>query len=155
MAGYSKVYFVGSTGGFMGADSLARPFFQIMVGDGSRQWLEVVYDAASQASVAAAEGPLAAPLPKRMGKVVTIIPAKPDDPVALLDAVIAFFPAFFRDCPTLLAVEAQLSDVEMLDFHLRENVPAQWEQLRKEALPRFRELGLFHADLKEVDTSGL
>ena len=91
MAGYSKVYFVGSTGGFMGADGLARPFFQIMVGDGSRQWLEVVYDAASQASVAAAEGPLAAPLPKRMGKVVTIIPAKPDDPVALLDGAMNSF----------------------------------------------------------------
>ncbi|MEO7647173.1 MAG: hypothetical protein ABIV11_02885 [Gemmatimonadaceae bacterium] len=155
MVGYSKVYFVGATGGFMGADRLARPFFQIMVGDGSRQWMEVVYDAASQASVAAAEGPLASPLPKRMGKVITIIPAKPDDPVAFLDAVIAFFPAFFRDCPTLSAVEAQLADVEMLDFHMGENVPAQWEQLRKEALPRFRELGLFQADLREVDTSGL
>ena len=153
MAGYSKVYFVGSTGGFMGADGLARPFFQIMIGDASRQWMEVVYDAASQASVSAAEGPLASPLPKRIGKVVTIIPAEPDDPVALLDAVIAFFPAFFRDCPSLAAVEAQLASVEMLDFTTRENVPAQWDQLRKEALPRFRELAVFEADLKQITPS--
>ena len=43
MAGFSKVYFVGSTGGFMGADGLARPFFQILQGESDRQWLEPLY----------------------------------------------------------------------------------------------------------------
>ena len=151
MAGYSKVYFVGSTGGFMGSDGLARPFFQIMVGDAGRQWLEPVYDAQSDRLVASAADASDRLVPKPIGDVRALVPRGPDDPVALLDAVIAFFPAFFRMCPSLAKVEAQLYGVERLDFDLGNSVPAEWPNLRAEALPRFRELAVFEADLRLLD----
>src|SRR5690349_7947903 len=153
MAGFSKVYFVGSTGGFMGADGLARPFFQIMVGDADRQWLEPVYDPESQEYTAAAES--SAPVPHPIGDVRALVPRGPDDSVALLDAVIAFFPALFRSCPSLATVEAQLSGVTRLDFNIGESVPSEWNQLRAEAYPIFAQLGLFEADLRPVDIDAI
>lgn len=155
MAGFSKVYFVGSTGGFMGADGLAFPFFQIMVGDAGRQWLEVIYNSRSESGFPPESGVERPPPSLRMGRVTTIIPARPNDPVALIDAVIAFHPALFRGCPSLDAVQAQLANVEVLDFHLGKNIPRQWTQLRAEALPRFKELAIFEADLTLLEDRGL
>ena len=43
MAGYSKIYCVGGEGGFLGADGMNPIDFQILIGDGDRQWLEVRY----------------------------------------------------------------------------------------------------------------
>ena len=155
MAGFSKVFFIGSTGGFMGADGLARPFFQIMVGDADRQWLEPVYDPESQRS--SDEGSLSAgtPVPRPIGDVRALVPIKPDDPIAILDAAIAFFPALFAACPTLPQVEAQLSGVTRLDFNIGRSVPSEWDRLRAEALPQFRELGVFEADLHPFNMSSL
>lgn len=155
MAGFSKVYFVGATGGFMGADGLAYPFFQIMVGDAGRQWLEAIYNFRSESGFAPAADVERPPPSLRMGRVTTIIPARPNDPVALMDAVIAFQPALFRGCPSLDAVQAQLANVEVMDFDAGENIPRQWAQLRAEALPRFRELAIFEADLELVETRGI
>lgn len=154
MAGFSKVYFVGSTGGFMGADGLAFPFFQIMVGDAGRQWLEVIYNSRSQHEFAAKSNADRWPVPLCMGSVMTVIPAAPNDPVGVMDAVIAFYPRLFRDCPSIAAIEAQLRGVEVLDFDTGDNVPADWPQLRAEALPRFRRLAIFEADLRPVEIGG-
>ena len=150
MAGYSKVYFVGATGGYMGADGLAPPFFQIMVGNAGRQWMEPVYNSASQSAIAATSDPERWPVPMSIGRVVRIIPAAPDDPVSILDAVIAFYPGFFRGCPSLAAVEKQLLTVAVIDFDEGEGVPAEWQQLRVEAFPRFQQLAIFEADLTEI-----
>lgn len=43
MAGFSKIYCVGGLGGFQGADGVNPILFQILVGDASRQWLQVHY----------------------------------------------------------------------------------------------------------------
>src|SRR5262245_16652174 len=101
MAGYSKLYVVGGLGGFQGADGVNPIAFQILVGEGNRQWLEVHYfDRAL----------------KPIGRVRVIIPAGPDHPDALLDACIAFYPEHFRHCPLLSEVEQELLDTERLDF---------------------------------------
>ena len=152
MAGFSKVYFVGSTGGFMGADGLARPFFQIMVGDSDRQWMEPVYDPESQRGVEGASGS-DAPLPRPIGDVRALVPAQPDSPDSVLDAVIAFFPAFFSSCPSLPSVAAQLSGVTRLDFNIGQSVPSEWNRLRSEALPLFKRLGIFEAELRPFDAN--
>jgi len=144
MAGYSKIYCIGSSGGFRGSDGLARPFFQILVGNSDRQWMEPLYDLESNRQ---AKGPT----PKPIGDVKTLIPAGPNDPVAILDATIAFFSELFRDCPTFAVIESKLQNVAMLDFNDGKSVPMEWKQLRREALPRFRELAVFEAELKEMD----
>ncbi|MGI8402229.1 MAG: hypothetical protein ACR2NS_11605 [Gemmatimonadaceae bacterium] len=153
MAGFSKVYFVGSTGGFMGSDGLARPFFQIMVGDAGRQWLEPVYDPESRANAGHGVPAAGDPVPRSIGDVKALVPSEPDSPVSVLDAVIAFFPEFFASCPSLPKVEAQLSGVTRLDFDIGQSVPSEWNQLRAEALPLFKELGIFEAELRPFDSS--
>lgn len=137
MAGFSKVYFIGSTGGFMGADGLARPFVQILQGEGNRQWFEAVYQDDEM---------------RPMAGLRTMVPARPDDPLALLDAAIVFASRLFEQCPSFNTVAAQLEGVGKLDFDIGRSAPAEWTALRREALPIFQKLNVFEAELRPVDT---
>ena len=134
MAGFSKVYFIGGAG----PDGLSKPFVQLMQGDGSRQWFEAIY---------------ADDTMMPMGRVEAVVPASPDHPLALLDAAIAFLPRLFDHCPSFGGVLKALEGVTLLDFHLGRGVPAEWSKLRDEALPTFRELNVFQADLKPFDVT--
>ena len=71
MAGYSKIYCVGEDT----LDGINPIYYQILVGDGNRQWLEVHY---LDASI----------MP--MGSMKVIIPEGPDHPNTLIDACLAF-----------------------------------------------------------------
>lgn len=134
MAGFSKVFFIGGAG----PDGLSRPFVQLMQGDGGRQWLEPIYDDDTM---------------KPMGQIKALVPPGPDHPLALLDAAIAFLPRLFEHCPSFGTVSAQVEGVTLLDFHLGRSVPAEWSQLRDQALPTFRQLNVFQADLKLLDVT--
>ena len=137
MAGYSKLYVVGEEGGFMGADGVTNVALQIWVGEGNRQWLEPHYFRAPARGIA---------------KVSRIVPAGPDHPDALIDACIAFYPDFFRTCPSLAEAELVLNDTELLDFDMgRSNVPVIWKKLREEARPRFKQLCIMQARLEPVE----
>ena len=71
---------------------------------------------------------------KPIGKINVTIPNSPEDPNQLLDALIAFAPKFFDNCPSLEGVKNQLVNEKSLDFHLREDdIPENWNELRKEA----------------------
>ena len=140
MAGFSRVYFIGSTGGFMGSDGLARPFIQILQGEGGRQWLEAIYQDPNARAIA---------------ELKTVVPVSPDDPLALLDAAIVFASHLFEGCPTFNTVAAQLEGVGKLDFDIGQSAPTEWAQLRTEALPIFRKLNVFEAELRPLDTSSL
>ncbi|NLX55749.1 MAG: hypothetical protein GXY58_11600 [Planctomycetaceae bacterium] len=133
MAGFSKIYCVGGLGGFQGADGINPIEFQIWVGNADRQWLQPHY------------------INRRirpLGVVKCLIPEGPDDPNALLDACIAFYPEHFRECATLPVVEKRLADTSRLDFHHgKEDIPEEWPQLRTEAWPLFRKLNIFEGRL--------
>ena len=139
MSGYSKCYFIGGSGGYMGADGLARPFVMLLVGSSDRQWIEAIYQDDQM---------------RPLGRIKSLVPAAPDDPAALLDAAIVFLPQLFESCPSLNSVAAQLEGVDRLDFHLGRSVPSEWSRLREEALPRFKELAVFEADLRSVNLAG-
>jgi hypothetical protein len=133
MAGYSRLYVIGGLGGFMGADGVNPIQFQILVGDADRQWLEPHYFDTSI---------------RPIGSLRVIVPAGPDDPDALLDACIAFFPQHFTRCPSLAAVEAALRAADRLDFDAKpEAIPTGWTRLREEARPLFGQLNIWRADL--------
>ena len=136
MAGIVKLYLVGSPGGFMGSDGIV-PSLQIMVGASSREWLEPVYLASNLG---------------RLVNISTIVPAGPDDPNKLIDACIAFAPAWFEHCPSMAKVRAQL-DVGRtgLDFD-HGGVPEAWAALREEARERFAELTIAEAELRTIQT---
>lgn len=134
MAGFSKIYCVGGLGGFQGADGVNPLLFQILVGEADRQWLQVHYfDSAI----------------RPIGKIDTIIPARPDDPNALLDACIAFFPLHFQECPALAQVSIALKDAERMDFNSEASeIPNDWQILREQARASFRALNIWSADLQ-------
>lgn len=114
----------------MGADGLARPFVQIFQGDGNRQWFEAIYQDESM-------HPLAG--------IRTLIPERPNEPAAILDAAIVFAPRLFDQCSTLASVTAQLVGTDVLDFNIGTGVPREWKQLRREALPILQGLNVFEA----------
>ncbi len=133
MAGYSKIYVIGSPGGFMGADGVNTIEFMILVGDASRQWLEPKYFDKSI---------------KPIGQINNIVPLGPDHPDSLLDACIAFCPRHFRSCPSLQEVENNLHGIKKMDFDATpEIIPPAWEQLREEARPIFSNMHIWVADL--------
>ncbi len=90
-----------------------------MQGEADRQWFEAIY---------------ADDTMKPMGGIQSMVPASPDHPLAPLDATIAFLPRLFEHCPSFRNVSGQLAGVTLLDFHLRQGVPAEWSQLRDEGL---------------------
>ncbi len=139
MAGYSRIYCIGGRGGFQGADGINPIRLQIWVGDADRQWLEPHYIDSTL---------------RPLGALRSIIPETPHHSNALLDACIAFYPAHFRDCPKLAALERQLGGVTQLDFNLgKDEFLKEWSQLRSEARPHFRTLHIFEAELVLVDLS--
>ena len=137
MAGYSKIYVVGGLGGMMGADGVNPIEFLILVGNADRQWLEPHYFDSSIKSI---------------GRLRTIVPIGPDHPDSLLDACIAFYPQYFKSCPSLAAVMLSLQRVERLDFsaHPRE-IPSTWAKLREEARPIFASMNIWRANLVPVE----
>ena len=130
----SKIYCIGSEGGFMGSDGLRTIDLQILVTEGARQAL-VAYH-----------------LDKRirpMGRVEVIIPASPDHPDALIDAFLAFYPEYFESCPSLVQVAEGLANATRIDFN-RDGEPTSWAQLREEARPIFKKMIIYEASLNEI-----
>jgi hypothetical protein len=81
------------------------------------------------------------------------VPEGPDDPNALLDACLAFYPTAFAQCPSMKQVKSKLAKAERLDFDLGKNkIPREWDQLRSEARGPFSELNIFEAELKIIGT---
>lgn len=139
MAGIFKMYVVGGSGGYMGSDGVNPVEFMILVGIGSRMWMEPSYHNRALAP---------------LGKVRTIIPERPDSPDAVLDACLAFAPEYFAACPSLAKVRSEIGDAEQLDFDGgTERVAPSWRALRDEARAEFARIGVWEAELVAV-TSG-
>ena len=120
----------------MGSDGINRLDLLILVGDGDRRWFEArIFN----------------PEIRPLGEVEIIIPQGPDHPDSLLDALIAFFPSYFDDCPTMAQVRKEIEGVQRLDFDRGEGIPESWEQLRKEARKLVKNLPVYEAVLKKVE----
>ena len=91
----------------------------IFRGDGNRIWYESHY---LDRSI------------KPIGGINTTVPNFPEDSNQLLDALIAFAPKFFENCPSLEGVKNKLADKKILDFDLgKDDIPEDWNKLREEA----------------------
>ena len=156
MAGYSKIYCVGGEGGFLGADGMNPICFQILVGDAHRQWLKVHYlnrDVNKLFdSIIRSERENSGPdrRIRPMGRIRKIIPLGPNHPDSLIDACLAFAPAYFKSCPSLTQVAEGLENASSIDFDL-DGEPAGWAQLREEARPLFKHLIIYEAVLQKMN----
>ena len=91
----------------------------IFRGDGGRIWYEPHY---LDKSI------------KPIGGIAVTVPNGPEDPNQLLDALIAFAPKFFENCPSLEVIKNKLADKKRLDFDLgKDDIPESWDELRKES----------------------
>lgn len=135
MAGYSKIYCVGDDGW----DGINPIYFQILVGDADRQWMESCYFDRRITPLA---------------RIKVIIPAGPNHPDALIDACLAFCPKSFESCPSLVHVSEVLENKTRIDFHL-DGEPVGWGQLREEARPFFRKITIYEAELKKIQGRSL
>jgi hypothetical protein len=101
MAGFCALYCIGGLGGFRGSDGINPILMQIWVGISNRQWFEARYFDSDI-------GPI--------GRIKVVVPEGPDDPNALLDACLAFYPRAFDQCASMAAVQSKLAEAEQLDF---------------------------------------
>lgn len=137
VAGYSKLYVVGSLGGFMGTDGIDPIEFLILVDNADRQWLEPHYFDRSIMPI---------------GRLRAIMPLGPNHPDSLLDACIAFCPRRFKSCPSLVEVEPALGETDRLDFDASpQKIPGAWVRLREEARPLFAAMNIWRADLVPME----
>lgn len=134
LAGYTAIYCIGGEGGFQGADGINPIFFQILVGDGNRRWLEVHYFDQTI---------------RPIGNVSVIVPESPESQNALLDACLAFFPQHFEQCASLAEVKETLAEATHLDLGSRE-IPLRWNHLREEARPLLSSLNIYFAALEPM-----
>ncbi len=120
----------------MGADGVNRIDLLVLVGDADGQWLEPRYFDNSV---------------KPLGKLRVIIPAGPNHRNSLLDAGIAFFPRYFRECLSLHEVESGLQHAERLDFNTRpREILTGLARVLDKARSMFAEMGRWQADLVRI-----
>ena len=82
-----------------------------------------------------------------MSKVRRVVPESFDSPTGLMDAVIAFYPEWFKECKTLPKVLNLIKENEFLDLDLE--MPEGWNKLRKEAYPYYFKLRIDEAEFGE------
>lgn len=128
--------------GLVNGVKVGDALFQIRVGNADRQWLEVSYIARHLRPIVP----------------VTIVPAFPDDPDAMVDACLLYYPKHFTRCPSLDTVTRELRNrpepLRGLDFHLfLEDIPRAWFTLREEARPFLDELAIFSCEFKPYELS--
>ena len=145
----SKLYFVGIQSRKIDSPDYAEQsphtiLMEIYRGDGNRIWYETHY---LDKSI------------KPIGEITVTVPNSPDDPNQLLDALIAFAPKFFENCPSLEIVKKFLANKKRLDFDLGQNdIPEDWFTLRKEAYSEFEKgivtgngvLGVYSAKFTKI-----
>lgn len=139
MAAFSKLYLIGQASFSRGTDGPNQLDMQILLGEGSRQWYEARYFKERL-------GPI--------GDVKIFVPESANEATSLLDACIVFVASQFRSCPSFAEADLILKGIDRLDFGATpESVPVIWKQLRREALPLFRQLPIFETSLTLLDLS--
>ena len=136
MAGITKVYCVGGSGGYLGADGINPVALVILLGDGNRQWFELGRRAEDV---------------EPLGNVSVLIPEDPAGADRILDACLAFGPSLFPGCPTMGKVKSLVGQSRSVDRHsgpkpLRE----AWRKLREEARSIFEGIGVCCGELEPM-----
>jgi len=134
MAGYVKMYMVGSLGGVDGVDGIGNINLVIGVGASDREWLRVLN-----------QNPNSNPF----WKLKTIIPDPQNYENSIIDAVIAFAPELFKECSELKLVAKQLGTSTRISFDSGP-VPESWEKLREQARPIFEKIAVFESPIVEL-----
>lgn len=143
MAGYTRLYCIGSPGGSRGTGGLGSMRLQIWVWEGRRLWLQ---SHALDPGIVPVAG------------ITRVIPEAPGGPDGLLDACLIFCPDHFAGGASLeqlreeLELRAEPHDGErVLEWSsLPRRLRALWAAAREEARGAFGQLTLYEAVLEPV-----
>lgn len=120
MAGISGYYYIGTAGGFQGADGLLGKDIEIEVWESDRMALVAskYYTDNYQ------------PIYKDLRK---FIPHGPNDKDMVRIAVILFASNLFKDCPSYEKVKLECEGIDYIDFSSKKNVPRHFYDLLEES----------------------
>lgn len=138
MSGIVAYYYVGQGGGFMGSDGMAGKDLEIMVGAGSREWLEASYTTYNYRPISL--------------KFKTFVPFGPCHEDTLRIAMILFASNLFDSCPSMNKVREEMEQIEFIDFDCNRNIPPHFMDLLEESrsVDISEEVTIYLAALEEV-----
>ncbi|WP_424357135.1 hypothetical protein [Methanocella sp. MCL-LM] len=142
MASLDSIYYVfkASNNNWIN-EGLDKPLFEIWVGSGDREWLEVHYTAMGLSP---------------LEHVTRFVPEGPNMAASLVDACILFYPAHFKACESLekvrQALEAQVAGTGFLDLDVADQTfLAAWKALREEAMQKMPGLKVCKTRFEQVE----
>ena len=142
MASLDSIYYVfqASNNGWI-SEGLDKPLFEIWVGSGSWEWVEVHYTAMGLSP---------------LEHVTRFVPEKPGMAASLVVACILFYPAHFNACESLEKVrqelEAQVGETGFLDLDDADQAfLAAWKALREDAVQKMSGLKVCRAMFEPVE----
>ena len=136
MAGFNKIYMVGGSGGFLGADGINPIAFQILIGNSSREWLEPKYFDKKFNSISG---------------ITHIVPFNPTDDENIIDGIIIFPQLFEEKCSTIKKGTCLFFDkLGKTRIDMSEDQPDFWNDLIIQAKPTFKNLKLYKANIEDL-----
>ena len=136
MAGFYKIYMVGGSGGFMGADGINPIALQILIGTSSREWLEPNYFDKDLSSISG---------------ITRMVPKSPTNDENIIDGLIIFAPQLFEEsCDLLKDAHMYFDKLGKKRIDMSKHEPAFWNDLVIQAKPKFENLKLFRANIEDL-----
>ena len=136
MAGFYKIYMVGGSGGFLGADGINPIGLQILVGTSDREWLEPKYFNEKFKSISG---------------ITHMVPLRPTNDENIIDGIIIFGPQLFmKNCDLLKDAFKYFGDLGKKRIDMSEDQPEFWNELVNQAQPTFQKIKLYSADIKDL-----
>ena len=136
MAGFYKIYMIGGSGGFLGADGINPIGFQILVGTSDREWLEPKYFDDRFKSISG---------------ITHMVPLRPTNDENIIDGIIIFAPQLFmKNCDLLKDAFKYFADLGKKRIDMSEDQPEFWGELVNQAQPAFQKIKLYSADIKDL-----
>ena len=136
MAGFYKIYMVGGSGGFLGADGINPIGFQILVGTSSREWLEPKYFDKKIKSISG---------------ITHMVPKSPIDDESIIDGLIIFAPKLFEEsCDLMKKAHKYFDKLGKKHIDMGKDEPEFWNELILQAKPTFYNIKLYKADIEDL-----
>lgn len=137
MSGISGYYYIGTAGGFLGADGLLGKDVEITIWEGDVRSLSVRYLTNRYE-----------PMSKELK---SFIPKGPDDENQAREAIILFASNLFKDCPSYDKVKLECEGIDRIDFCDKTSVPKHFYDLLEESKSiKLEDVNMFKAVIYNV-----
>ena len=136
MAGFYKIYMVGGSGGFLGADGINPIAFQILVGTADREWLEPKYFDETFKSISG---------------ITHMVPLGPTNDENIIEGLIIFAPQLFmKNCDLIKDAFKYFDKLGKKRIDMGKDQPDFWDDLVDQAQSIFQNIKLYSAEINDL-----